>query len=243
MAQSLLFRRVLLKISGESLQGEKKLAPYDPAAVRSVAERIVEAKSLGVEIALVVGAGNLWRGLAGSDGGKMDRVTADHMGMLGTVMNALCLRDAFRTSGISAHVHCSVDMRPFAAKFDLELADRQMKDGDIVLFAGGTGSPYFTTDTASALRALENGCDAILKATKVNGVYTADPMKDPSAKKLERLTFDEALAGHYKVMDSTAFSLCADNALPIVVFNFSEPGALKKVLSGDFSAGSVVSAS
>lgn len=243
MADSLLFQRVLLKISGESLQKGKADGPYDPDAVHAVVERIAEARSLGVEIALVAGAGNLWRGLSGSRGCPVSRVTADRIGMLGTVMNALCLRDACRAAGLGAHVHCSVDMRPFAEKFDLEAADRQMKNGEIVLFAGGTGCPFFTTDTASALRALETGCDAILKATKVNGIYTDDPVKNPAAKKLEHLTFDEALAGHYRVMDSTAFSLCADNALSIVVFNFREPGALQKILSGDFSSGSVVSAS
>lgn len=235
----LLYKRVLLKISGESLKGKQEHG-YDQEAVRSVVARIEEARNMGVEIALVVGAGNIWRGLAGAGGG-MDRVTADHMGMLATTMNALCLKDAFAAIGVRANVHCSVDMQPFAKKFDLDAADQQLKNGELVIFAGGTGSPFFTTDTTAALRALETKCGAVMKATKVNGIYTADPMKVPDAKKFDRLTFAEAISGRFKVMDSAAFSLCSDNDLAIIVFNFDEPGALAKVLAGDFSVGTVVS--
>jgi len=238
MSDATLFHRVLLKISGESLNGKQEHG-YDTEAVRSVVERIVKAQKLGVEIALVVGAGNIWRGLAGAGNG-MDRVTADHMGMLATVMNALCLKDAFAAAGVKANVHCSVDMQPFAKKFDRDAADAQLKNGELVIFAGGTGSPYFTTDTTAALRALETNCQAVFKATKVNGIYTADPLKDPNATKFRELSFNEAVAGHFKVMDAAAFSLCSDNKLKIFVFNFDEPGALEKVLNGDFSVGTLV---
>ena len=239
MAQKLLYKRVLLKISGEALKGDQEHG-YSSEAVDAVVRRIGDALKTGVQIALVVGAGNIWRGLKGADGG-MDRVTADHMGMLATVMNALCLKDAFSRAGIESAVHCSVDMQPFAGKFNRDMALAQLEQGKLVIFAGGTGEPYFTTDTTAALRALEIGAQAVMKATKVNGIYTADPMKDPAAKKFDRLTFDEAIRGKFKVMDSAAFSLCSDNLLHIIVFNFSEPGALTKVLSGDYSVGTVVS--
>lgn len=238
MAGKLLYKRILLKISGESLKGKQEHG-FERDAVKSVVERIREALELGVEVALVVGAGNIWRGMAGAEGG-MDRVTADHMGMLATVMNALCLKDAFSAAGIKAHVHCSVDMRPFAQRFDRDLAMEQLSAGELVIFAGGTGSPFFTTDTTAALRALETKCHAVMKATKVNGIYTADPMKDASATKFDTLTFADAVKGRYKIMDSAAFSLCADNNLHIIVFNFSEKGALSKVLSGDYSVGTIV---
>ncbi len=238
-AQKLLYKRVLLKISGESLKGDQEHG-YSQDAVKSVVRRIREALDMGVEIALVVGAGNIWRGIKGAGDG-MDRVTADYMGMLATVMNALCLKDAFTREGVPVAVHCSVDMRPFAEKFDRDAALRQLAEGKLVIFAGGTGSPYFTTDTTAVLRALEIQCQAVMKATKVNGIYTADPMKDPSAEKLEHLSFDEAVQGQFKVMDSAAFSLCRDNSLDIIVFNFSEPGALAKVLCGDYSVGTIVS--
>lgn len=240
MSGTLLYKRILLKISGESLQGAGERHGYSRESIDSVVARVREALDLGVQIALVVGAGNLWRGVAGAKGG-MDRVTADHMGMLATVMNALCLKDAFTAADVRVQVHCSVDMRPFAAKFDRDQAMKALSDGELVIFAGGTGSPYFTTDTTASLRALETRCEAVMKATKVNGIYTADPVKHPEAVKFDRLSFSEALAGRYGVMDSAAFSLCADNGLHIIVFNFSEPGALVKILSGDCSVGTVVS--
>lgn len=235
--QALRYRRILLKISGEALKGAQEHG-YDPQAVQDTAARVAEARSLGVEIALVVGAGNLWRGAGASD---MDRVTADRMGMLATVMNALCLKDAFRRAGIPAHVHAASDLRPFAPAFDRDAALEQLSRGDIVIFAGGTGCPFFTTDTAAALRALESNCEALVKATKVNGIYTADPTKDPNAKKFDELTFAQAVEGRFKIMDASAFALCADNHLALVVCNFSEPGALGRVLSGDFSVGTIVS--
>ena len=171
----------------------------------------------------------------------MDRVNADYMGMLATVMNALCLRDFFRAAGIQAVVQCSIGMEPIAPRFNRDEAIRALEAGKIVIFAGGTGSPFFTTDTTSALRALETDCDAVLKATKVDGVYTADPFKDPAATRDAELSFDEALARQLKVMDSTAFSMCRDNDLPIIVFNFSDPDSLERILSGDTEAGTIVS--
>ena len=229
------YKRTLLKISGESLKGDKEHG-YDAEAVRSIVKRVKEALDMGAQIALVVGAGNIWRGLAGSQGG-MDRVTADHMGMLATVMNALCLKDAFTSA---CHVHAASDLTPFAPRFVRDKALAQLHKGELVIFAAGTGCPYFTTDTTAALRALEIKAQALLKATKVNGIYTADPKKDPSAERFEELSFREALARKLKVMDSSAFSLCEDNDLHIIVFDFAEEGALCKVLSGDFSVGTVV---
>ena len=237
--KKLLYKRILLKISGEALKGKQEHG-YDSEAVAQVTARIKEALDMGVEIALVVGAGNIWRGLAGSKTG-MDRVTADHMGMLATAMNALCLKDAFTSVGVACAVHSAVAMQPFAKKFDREQALAELSAGKLVIFACGTGSPYFTTDTTAALRALEIKAQAVMKATKVNGIYTADPVKDPTAKKFEKLTFQEAIEGRYGVMDSAAFTLCADNNLHIIVFYFSEPGALVKILTGDYSVGTIVS--
>ena len=238
-AKKLLYKRILLKISGEALKGKQEHG-YDSEAVAQVVARVREALKLGVEIALVVGAGNIWRGLAGSKNG-MDRVTADHMGMLATAMNALCLKDAFTAAGVPCSVHSAVAMEPFAKKFDRERALAELSAGKLVIFACGTGSPYFTTDTTAALRALEIKAQAVMKATKVNGIYTADPVKNPRAKKFKTLTFREAIEGRYGVMDSAAFTLCADNDLHIIVFNFSEPGALGKILTGDYSVGTIVS--
>ena len=236
--KKLLYKRILLKISGEALKGKQEHG-YCSEAVSQVVTRIREALQMGVEIALVVGAGNIWRGLAGAKTG-MDRVTADHMGMLATAMNALCLKDAFTAAGVPCAVHSAVAMEPFAGKFDREQALAELSAGKLVIFACGTGSPYFTTDTTAALRALEIKAQAVMKATKVNGIYTADPMKDPTAKKFDTLTFREAIEGHYGVMDSAAFTLCAENHLHIIVFNFSEPGALTKILTGDYSVGTIV---
>ena len=239
MNEKFRFSRVLLKLSGEALKGPQEHG-YDTDAVRTIVERIKTVADQGVEIALVVGAGNIWRGVMGRAGG-MDRVNADYMGMLATVMNALCLRDFFRAAGIEAIVQCSIGMEPIAPRFNREEAIRALEAGKIVIFAGGTGSPFFTTDTTSALRALETDCDAVLKATKVDGIYTADPFKDPNAVRFPELSFDEALARQLKVMDSTAFSMCRDNDLPIIVFNFSDPDSLERILAGDTGAGTIVS--
>jgi len=239
MEQKSVYKRVLLKISGESLQG-KMGHGYDPEAVQSVVLRVKEALKLGVEIAMVVGAGNIWRGLAGAKTG-MDRVSADRMGMLATAMNALCLKNAFAANGVECVIHSAVSMEPFAQAYDRDRAMKELSEGKIVIFACGTGLPYFTTDTASALRALEVKCQALFKATKVNGVYTADPKKDPTATRFDRISFAEVLQRKLGVMDATAFSLCEENNLHIVIFDFNEDGALVRILSGDNSAGTVVS--
>lgn len=233
------YRRVLLKISGESLQGAKGHG-YDSEAVAAVVARVKEALDSGVEIALVVGAGNIWRGLAGSKDG-MDRVTADQMGMLATAMNALCLKNAFTAAGVDCVLHSAIAMEPFVTRYNRDEALRQLSEHKLVIFACGTGSPYFTTDTTAALRALEMKAQALFKATKVNGVYTADPKKDPSATRFETISFSEVLSRKLAVMDAAAFSLCSENGLHIVVFDFDEPGALIKVLHGDNSVGTVVS--
>lgn len=233
------YRRVLLKISGESLQGAKGHG-YDSEAVAAVVARVKEALDSGVEIALVVGAGNIWRGLAGSKGG-MDRVTADQMGMLATAMNALCLKNAFTAAGVDCVLHSAIAMEPFVTRYNRDEALRQLSEHKLVIFACGIGSPYFTTDTTAALRALEMKAQALFKATKVNGVYTADPKKDPSATRFETISFSEVLSRKLAVMDAAAFSLCSENGLHIVVFDFDEPGALIKVLHGDNSVGTVVS--
>ncbi len=239
MNEKFRFNRILLKLSGEALKGDQDHG-YDAEAVRAVVDRVKAVADRGVEVALVVGAGNIWRGVMGRSGG-MDRVNADYMGMLATVMNALCLRDFFRAAGIEAIVQSAIGMEPVAPRYNRDEAVRALEAGKIVIFAGGTGSPFFTTDTTSALRALETDCDAVLKATKVDGIYTADPFKDPTAVRYTELSFDEALARQLKVMDSTAFSMCRDNDLPIIVFNFSDPDAFTRVLAGDTEAGTIVS--
>ena len=239
MNQKFRFNRVLLKISGEALKGAQDHG-YDAEAVRKVVRQVKKIMDQGVEVALVVGAGNIWRGVMGRSGG-MDRVNADYMGMLATVMNALCLRDFFTAAGIPAVVQSAIKMEPIASGINRDAAVKALESGQLVIFAGGTGSPFFTTDTTAVLRALETDCDAVLKATKVDGVYTADPVKDPSAQRFAELSFDEALARQLKVMDSTAFSMCRDNDLPIIVFNFGEEGSFQRILAGDTSAGTIVS--
>ena len=235
---SIKYKRVLLKISGEVLKG-REAHGYDADAVRSAVDTVKSAVDQGVQVALVVGAGNIWRGVMGASGG-MDAVTADYMGMLGTMMNALCLSDFFRAAGMETEVFGAVPMMPIARGFDRKAALDALDAGKVVIFGGGTGSPFFTTDTTAALRALEMNCQAMLKATKVDGIYTADPMKDPSATRFATLSYDEALSRKLAVMDQAAFSLCRDHELPIIVFNFFDPASLPLVLSGDFSVGTLV---
>ncbi len=239
MEQSYQFKRILLKLSGEALKGGEN-SGYSHEAVNLVVDRVRGILDKGIEVAVVVGAGNLWRGVMGKAGG-MDRVNADYMGMLATVMNALCLKDYFNSAGIPALVQSSIEIGSIAPRFCRESAIRAMESGTVVIFAGGTGSPFFTTDTTAALRALETGCDAMLKATKVDGVYSADPKKDTDAIRFAELSFDEALARHLAVLDSTAFTMCRDNSLPIVVFDFNDPGSFDRVLHGDTAAGTIVS--
>ncbi|MDD3155594.1 MAG: UMP kinase [Victivallaceae bacterium] len=232
------YKRILLKISGEALQGDAGHG-YKAEAVRAIVETVRGAIANGIQLALVVGAGNLWRGVNGKQGG-MDRVNADYMGMLATVMNALCLKDFFDAAGIGAVVQSAIEVSPFAPRYRREEAVKALEEGKVVIFAGGTGSPFFTTDSTAALRALELGCDAVLKATKVDGVYSSDPKKFPDAERFAKLSFDEALSRKLAVMDQTAFSLCRDNHLPIVVFDFSHPENLERILHGDDSVGSVI---
>ncbi len=238
MTSSLRFNRILLKLSGEALKGRRDFG-YDAAAIRSVVEKIKAVLERGAEVAIVVGAGNIWRGnMGGADG--MDRVNADKMGMLATVMNAMALREFFNEAGVPSLIQCAIPMGTFVTGYDREKTLRALESGQVVIFAGGTGNPFFTTDTAATLRALESDCDAVLKATKVDGVYSADPMRDPMAVRYSELSFDEALEKHLSVMDAAAFSLCRDNQLPVIVFNFSSPDSLERVIQGDESAGTVV---
>jgi len=238
MSSDCQFHRILLKLSGESLKGNSD-TPYSEEAVKSIVERVKLILAEGVEVAIVVGAGNLWRGATRGSG--MDRVRADYMGMLGTVMNAMNLCEHFHMAGIPSTVQSSVAINPMVHQFDREAAVRALEAGQVVIFGGGLGSPYFTTDTTAVMRALETGCDAVIKATKVDGVYSADPKLDPAAERFPELSFDEALARHLKILDSTAFTMCRDNALPIIVFNFNDTDAFRKVLRGDTEAGSIIS--
>ncbi|HYN06609.1 MAG TPA: UMP kinase [Vicinamibacterales bacterium] len=225
------YSRVLLKLSGEALMGEQAFG-IDPIVATQVAREIGEVQQLGVQVAVVIGGGNLFRGLAASARG-MDRSTADYMGMLATVINALALQDALEQLGVTTRVATAIEMRAVAEPFIRRRAIRHLEKGRVVVFAAGTGNPYFTTDTAAALRAMEMRAEVILKGTKVDGVYTADPMKDKSASRYETISYLEVLEKGLKVMDATAISLCMDNKLPIVVFNLREAGNLRRVIMGD----------
>jgi uridylate kinase len=234
------FKRVLLKLSGELLGGVGGQG-LDLAAAAAVAERVREAVDLGVQVALVVGGGNLFRGLGASRRG-MDRCSADTMGMLATVMNALALRDAFESQGVAADIQSAIGMAGIVEPFDHRRACSLLDAGRLLLFAGGTGHPFFTTDTTAALRACQIGADAILKGTKVDGIYSADPVTHPQAERYARISHAEALARRLGVMDSTAFSLCMDNRLPIIVFRFGVPGELARLLEGDLRSATLVDA-
>jgi uridylate kinase len=225
------YRRVLLKLSGEALMGEQPFG-IDPAVTTQIAKEVAEIQQLGVETAVVIGGGNLFRGLAASAKG-MDRATADYMGMLATVINALALQDALEHQGVLTRVASAIEMRAVAEPFIRRRAVRHLEKGRVVVFAAGTGNPYFTTDTAAALRAMEIRADVILKGTKVDGIYTADPMLDKSATKYDDISYLTVLERQLKVMDTTAISLCMDNKLPIVVFNLRTPGNVRRVIMGE----------
>ena len=233
------YRRVLLKLSGEALMGEQAFG-IDPAVTTQIAKDIAEIQGLGVQTAVVIGGGNLFRGLAASAKG-MDRETADYMGMLATVINALALQDALEHQGVPTRVASAIEMRAVAEPFIRRRAVRHLEKGRVVVFAAGTGNPYFTTDTAAALRAMEMRADVILKGTKVDGIYTADPMIDKTATKYDDISFMNVLERRLKVMDATAISLCMDNKLPIVVFNLRTPGNIKRAIAGE-PIGSLVTA-
>jgi len=225
------YKRILLKLSGEALIGRQSYG-VDPEVTSRIAGDIAEIQALGVQTAIVIGGGNIFRGLAASARG-MDRATADYMGMLATVINALALQDALEHQGVLTRVATAIEMRAVAEPFIRRRAIRHLEKGRVVVFAAGTGNPYFTTDTAAALRAMEMKADVILKGTKVDGVYTADPVTHPEARKLERLSYLEVIERGLKVMDSTAVTLCMDNGLPIVVFNLGTPGNLRRVVLGE----------
>ena len=225
------YRRVLLKLSGEALMGEQQFG-IDPAVATRIARDIGEIQQLGVQTAVVIGGGNLFRGLAASAKG-MDRATADYMGMLATVINALALQDALEHNNVVTRVATAIEMRAVAEPFIRRRAVRHLEKGRVVVFAAGTGNPYFTTDTAAALRAMEMKADVILKGTKVDGIYTADPMLDKTATKYSEISYLKVLEQGLKVMDATAISLCMDNRLPIVVFNLRTAGTLKRVIMGE----------
>jgi uridylate kinase len=232
------FRRVLLKISGEALIGEQT-SGIDVKVAHSVAEEIKQVHELGVEVAVVVGGGNIFRGVSKS-AGNMDRSSADYIGMLATIMNAVVLQDALEKTGVHTRVLSAIDIPQLAESFIRRRAVRHLEKGRIVIFAAGTGNPFFSTDSAAALRALEIKADVILKGTKVDGVYSADPMKDPSATRFETITFQEVLEKQLKVMDASAISLCMDNDLPIVVFNMRKPGNIARVVTANAGIGTRV---
>ncbi len=225
------YKRIVLKLSGEALQGKLGYG-VDPKVASSIAGEIADVHGLGVEVACVIGAGNIFRGLQGSQAG-MDRATADYIGMLATLINSLVLQDALEKAGVATRVQSAIEIHQLAEPYIRRRAVRHLEKGRVVIFAGGTGNPYFTTDTAAALRAVEIGADVILKATKVDGVYDRDPVKDRRAKKFKKLSYLEVLKRRLQVMDSTATSLCMDNRLPIVVFNLTQHGNIRRVVRGD----------
>jgi len=233
------YKRVLLKLSGEALMGGQTYG-IDPAVATQIARDVADIKSLGVETAIVIGGGNIFRGVAASARG-MDRATADYMGMLATVINALALQDALEQQGVNTRVVSSIEMRAVAEPFIRRRAIRHLEKGRVVVFGGGTGNPYFSTDTAAALRAMEIKADVILKGTKVDGIYTADPMLEPDATRFDHISYLQVLEQGLKVMDATAISLCMDNRLPIVVFNLRTPGNIRRAIAGE-PIGSLVTA-
>ncbi|SPE34999.1 uridylate kinase [Candidatus Sulfotelmatobacter sp. SbA7] len=232
------FKRILLKLSGEALAANQGFG-VDTARMHEIAEELADVQSLGIQIAIVVGGGNFFRGVEQAK--DMDRVSADHMGMLATVINALALQDALEKHGVYTRVQSAIEMNQVAEPFIRRRAIRHLEKGRVVIFAGGTGNPYFSTDTAASLRAMEIKADAILKATKVDGIYDADPMVVKNAKKFSQITYLDVLKKGLKVMDSTAISLCQDNNLPIIIFNLNQHGNIKKVVTGE-KVGSLVSA-
>ncbi|MCK4994789.1 MAG: UMP kinase [Candidatus Omnitrophica bacterium] len=231
MSKKSAYRRVVLKLSGEALQNTKKGYGIDAGVLLNIAEQLKEVNGLGIEIAIVVGAGNIFRA-ASTIGRAIDRVTADYMGMLATVINALALQDALEKIGVHTRVQTAIDMQELAEPYIRRKAVRHLEKGRIIIFAGGTGNPYFTTDTAAALRAIEINAEVILKATKVDGVYSDDPMKNKKAKRFKELTYIDVVNKDLKVMDRTAVTLCLENKLPIVVFDLFGKGNIKRVMQG-----------
>jgi len=225
------YKRILLKLSGEALMGSQGHG-IDLTVIDKIASEIKEIYEHGLQIAIVIGGGNIFRGLSAAAKG-MERASADYMGMLATVLNALALQNTLENKGVATRVQSAIEMRELAETYIRRRAVRHLEKNRVVIFAAGTGNPYFTTDTAAALRAMEIGADVIMKATKVDGVYSADPVKDPSAVKFDRLSYLDVLQKNLKVMDATAISLCMDNSLPIIVFNLNVPGNIKKIVAGE----------
>ena len=236
--ESPFYKKILLKLSGEALMGEQEFG-ISSDVITSYAKQIKEISDLGVEVSIVIGGGNIFRGISGAAQG-VDRVTGDHMGMLATVINSLALQNSIEKLGVPTRVQTAIEMPKVAEPFIKRRAQRHLEKGRVVIFGAGTGNPYFTTDTAAALRAIEMETDVVIKATKVDGIYDKDPVKYPDAKKYETVTYNEVLAKDLKVMDATAISLCRENKLPIIVFNSLDEGNLKKVIMGEHIGTTVV---
>ncbi len=236
--ESPFYKKILLKLSGEALMGDQEFG-ISSDVIASYAKQIKEIVDLGVEVSIVIGGGNIFRGLSGAAQG-VDRVTGDHMGMLATVINSLALQNSIEKLGVPTRVQTAIEMPKVAEPFIKRRAQRHLEKGRVVIFGAGTGNPYFTTDTAAALRAIEMGTDVVIKATKVDGIYDKDPVKFADAKKYEKVTYNEVLAKDLKVMDATAISLCRENKLPIIVFNSLDEGNLKKVIMGEHIGTTVV---
>lgn len=237
--KDLIYKRIVLKLSGEAMAGPSGMG-IDPDRAEEIATRIQQIHEHGIQVAVVIGAGNLWRGQIGVNRG-MEQSTADHMGMIATVMNGLALQDALERLGVETRVQTAIQMNAVAEPYIRLRAIRHMEKGRVVIIAGGTGNPYFTTDTAAALRAMEINADIVIKATKVNGVYSADPKKDPTATRFETLTYKQALDNKFEIMDMTAFTLCQENHMPILVVNFWTDGDLYKAVQGDHAVGTLIS--
>lgn len=232
------YKRILLKLSGESLMGEKQFG-IDNKRINSYAQQIKEVKALGIEIAIVIGGGNIFRGVQAEEGG-MDRTHGDYMGMLATMINSMALQSALESNGVMTRLQSAIEMKEIAEPFVRRKAVRHLEKGRVVIFGAGTGNPFFTTDSAASLRAIEINADVILKGTRVDGIYTADPEKDKNATKYDHITFDSVYSKGLNVMDLTAFTLCKENNLPIIVFNMDTPGNLLKLLKGE-KVGTLVS--
>ena len=226
------YKRILLKLSGESLLGKREYG-LDPEMLQLYAKDVKEVVDQGLEVAIVIGGGNIFRGLQGAQGGVVDRATGDYMGMLATMINAMALQAAFEKEGLKSRLQSAIKMEEIAEPFIRRRAIRHLEKGRVVIFGAGTGSPYFTTDSAASLRAVEIGADAVLKGTRVDGIYSADPEKDSSAKKYSEISFDEVLLKKLNVMDTTAFTLCQENDLPIIVFNMNQAGNLRRLVKGE----------
>ncbi|MFH0756492.1 MAG: UMP kinase [Bacteroidota bacterium] len=225
------YRRILLKLSGEALMAGRSHG-IDPARLQDYTEEIIQVSDLGTQVGIVIGGGNIFRGITGVEDG-FDRVKGDYMGMLATVINGLALQSAFESNGKKARLFTAIRMEPLAEFYSKTKVIEALGNNEIVIFSGGTGNPFFTTDTAASLRAVEMEADVMLKGTRVDGVYTSDPEKDPEAEKYETLTFDEALRKNLRILDLTAFTMCKENELPIIVFNMNEKGNLRKLVSGE----------